>query len=224
MSRSNSDRRHAKGRRRKPPAREHLGEARPTASEILRKLGTGEEKTIRVGAVVTAVGSRVHGLALLLFAIPDALPLPIPSVSPIIGLPLVLISAHLIAFGDKSRLPKRVEAARIPGAAVRAVARYLVPVLARLEHLSRPRWRGLIVHESLIGAVCLYLSVILFLPIPFMNTPSAMSLAAIGLGMVQRDGVLITAGIVGAALTTAALVGLISIAGSLFAHVWTLAP
>jgi hypothetical protein len=182
----------------------------------LRKLAAGDEKSIRVGAVITAVGSRVHGLALLLFAIPDALPLPIPSVSAIIGLPLVLISAHLIAFGDKSRLPKKVEAAQIPGGAVRAVARYLGPVLARLEHLSRPRWRGLIVHESLIGAVCLYLSVILFLPIPLMNTPSAMSLVAIGLGMVQRDGVLITAGIVGAALTTAALVGLISIAGSLF--------
>lgn len=213
VSRSNSASR--RGRRRTKPPQHPRGKAirHATGSEIVGRLAAGDEASIGVGSVVSAVGSRVHGLALLLFALPDALPLPIPSVSAIIGLPLVLISAHLIAFGDRSRLPKRIEAAQLPGPAVRAVARYLVPVLSRLEHLSRPRWRALVVHERLIGAVCLYLSIILFLPIPLMNTPSAASLVAIGLGMVQRDGVFIAAGFVGALLTTAALAGVLGLAG-----------
>jgi hypothetical protein len=185
------------------------------ASEILRRLAAGEEQSISIGSVVSAAGSRVHGLALLLLALPDALPLPIPSVSAIIGVPLLLISAHLAIFGDNSRLPQKVEASHIPRAALAGVARYLVPFLSRLEQISEPRWRPLIQRERLIGIVCVYLSLILLLPIPFMNTPPAMCLAAIGLGMIQRDGLLVAGGFVGTALTTAALVGAVNVAGSL---------
>jgi len=181
----------------------------------LQSLAAHQEQSIPVGSVVSAAGSRVHGLALLLFALPDALPLPIPSVSAIIGLPLLLLSVHLIIFGDNSRLPARVESSRIPRPVVATIARYVVPVLSRLEHLSQPRWTGLVRQERLIGIVCLYLSAILLLPIPLMNTPPAMCLAAIGLGMIQRDGVLVAGGLLGAVLTTAALIGLGDLAGSL---------
>jgi hypothetical protein len=108
-----------------------------------------------------------------------------------------------------------VESVHLPRTVVAGVSRYLVPVLLRLEHLSRPRWHEVIRRERLIGALCVYLSVILFLPIPLMNTPSAMSLVAIGLGMVQRDGMLVAGGFVGAVLTTAALAGLINLAESI---------
>jgi hypothetical protein len=186
------------------------------ASAILAALAAHTEESIPVGAVVSTAGSRVHGLAILLFALPDALPLPIPSVSAIIGLPLLFISLHLAIFGDDSRLPARVEAARIPRPVIAAIARYLTPPLTYVEHLSRPRWLQLVRQEHLIGAVCVYLSAILLLPIPFLNMPPALCLAVIGLGMVQRDGMLIAAGFGGAVLTTAALVGVIQIAGSFF--------
>src|SRR4029079_2228846 len=135
-----------------------------SASHILQSVAAHQEQSIPVGSVVSAAGSRVHGLALLLFALPDALPLPIPSVSAIIGLPLLLLSVHLIIFGDNSRLPARVESSRIPRPVVATIARYVVPVLSRLEHLSQPRWTGLVRQERLIGIVCLYLSAILLLP------------------------------------------------------------
>jgi hypothetical protein len=100
------------------------------------------------------------------------------------------------------------------------VSRVLVPILAHLERLSRPRWQELVRRERLIGAVALYLSVILFLPIPFINAPAAICLVAIGLGMVQRDGMLIAGGFIGAGLTTAALVGVIDLGSSIMLRLW----
>jgi hypothetical protein len=54
--------------------------------------------------------------------------------------------------------------------------------------------------------VCLYLALLLFLPIPFLNFPQALCLAAIALGMVMRDGIFVAAGYVGTAVLTGSLI------------------
>jgi hypothetical protein len=55
-------------------------------------------------------------------------------------------------------------------------------------------------HEWWIGLVCLYLSLLLLLPIPFLNFPPALCLVVLALGMVQRDGLVAA---IGLALTAA---------------------
>ncbi len=96
-----------------------------------------------------------------------------------------------------------------------AAARYLAPVFRWIEGVSRPRWLWLARRERLIGVVCLYLSLVLILPIPLLNSPPAACIAVVALGMIQRDGVFIVAGIVGGLIVTGILVGVIDAAGSL---------
>jgi hypothetical protein len=79
--------------------------------------------------------------------------------------------------------------------------------------MSRPRWAAFAGQERLIGLVCAYLSLILLLPLPFVNAPPAICLALIALGLIQRDGVLIALGLAGTVMTTFALVAAVVWAG-----------
>jgi hypothetical protein len=176
-----------------------------TTSEILRTLADSDEDSISVGDVVSAMGLRVHGIALILFALPDAAPLPIPSLSAVLGIPLVFIAAHLALFGEGSGLPQRALKAKVSGKVLRVLARFGAPVLQALEFFSRPRLRAVLRYERWIGLVCLYLSILLLLPIPFVNFAPALCLVLIALGMVQRDGLLTAIGLVATIVMTVSL-------------------
>ena len=61
---------------------------------------------------------------------------------------------------------------------------------------------GVLRSDRMLGLICLYLAVLLLLPIPLMNTTPALCLAAIALGMIQRDGLFVAAGIGGTIAVT----------------------
>lgn len=182
------------------------------ASEMLRTLASRPEAVLTLRDILVDAGSRVHGLALLLLVIPETLPLPLPSASAILGVPLVLISAHLAVFGEKRPLPNSVAALSVSRPVYSTVARNAARLLSWIERFSHHRWGVLAGREHVIGLVCVYLSVILLLlPIPFFNAPPAICLALLALGLIQRDGAMVAAGFVGTAAVTAAF---------LYALVW----
>ena len=197
-----------------PTGRDDDGE--PQASEILDALAASKDDRIPLSAVAEVAGSRVHGLALLVFVLPEVPPLPLPSASTVLGVPLILISIHLALFGEGALLPPRLASASIPRSVFVAAARYLAPAFRWLEGISRPRWLWLARRERLVGIICLYLAIILILPIPLLNSPPAACLAAVALGMIQRDGVFIAGGILGGLIVTGVLIGVIDAAGSFF--------
>lgn len=174
-------------------------------SAVLRALAAHGEPTISFGTMIGALGSRAHGMALLIFILPELVPLPVPSAGAVLGIPLILIAGHLLLFGECAGFPERLLKVSIPVSAIRVVTRYLGPVLDRFEDLSRPRWLALARRERLAGAVCVYLALILFLPIPFFNFPPSICLAAIAFGIVVRDGIIVAAGFVMTGLLTAVL-------------------
>jgi hypothetical protein len=177
----------------------------PTLSSSLRALAESGSEAVTLATFLSAAGTRAHGLALFLLVLPETLPVPLPSASSVLGVPLLLISLHLALFGDEALLPARVLNTKLPRAFLVAVSRYVVPILAWTERHSRARWRGM-VHERQIGIVCLFLSIILLLPIPFMNAPPAICMAIITVGLVHRDGALVTFGIASTAVMTVAFV------------------
>jgi hypothetical protein len=174
-------------------------------SQVLRSLAEVEGGDVTIGHAISAMGVRAHGVAMVLLALPDAIPLPFPSLSAVLGLPLVIVSAHLLIFGEGAGLPARVRAAKMPRRLLTALARYGAPFLEMLEYLTRPRLQVFLRSERVIAAVCLYLSLLLLLPIPFVNFPPALCLLVIALGMVQRDGALVAAGLVLTAALTYSL-------------------
>lgn len=185
---------------------------------MLKSLASGEGETVSFLDMMNAAGARVHGLALLLLVLPETVPLPLPSASLVLAIPLFLISLHLAIFGEGSRWPARLNTVQIKRSAVAATARYVSPVLEWFERMSRNRWRIVARHDRVIGIVCAYLSLILLLPIPFLNTPPAISMALIALGLIQRDGLLVMLGFVGTAATTIALIWIVVLAGGMMAN------
>ena len=139
-----------------------------------------------------------------------------PSLSTILAIPLVLISGHLILFGEGRGIPQKIRKWCIPASIVEKLAKYVAPVFQKIEYFSHHRWEALASCERLLGVVCLILSIILLLPIPFGNLPPAVCVAAIAFGMMQRDGLVVALGILGAFACCAALVYVVTITGGLF--------
>lgn len=170
-------------------------------SALLEELPRG--RSVTLGEALDAMGPRAHGCALLLLALPEALPVPMPSLSALLALPLLAVTAHLAAFGGSGGLPRRLGGVALPRGLVAALRHWVAPLLRRAEGVSHPRWQPF--PERALALVCLYLAAILLLPLPFFNTPPALCLALLAWGMVQRDGVFVVAGLAGTAAVTAAL-------------------
>jgi hypothetical protein len=173
-------------------------------SDLIYALPDGQD--LDLGDLLETFGSRAHGVALLLLGLPDAIPLPVPSVGAILGVPLMLISLHLLLFGSGGRLHTRLRGWRLPARSIAVLKRHVAPYLARAENVTRPRWGALASRQRLVGLVCLMLSVILFLPIPLMNTPPSLCLVLLAWGIVQQDGVFVAAGLVSSAALGLALI------------------
>jgi len=144
---------------------------------------------------VKAASSRAHGLGILLFALPETIPAPVPGTSAILAIPVILIAAHLVAFGEGPGLPKRVLSQTMPISVIRKVAHYVCPIFRWIERFSCPRLAAIATRERLLGGICLVLGPILAAPIPFGNLAPAVGIVIIAFGMIQRDGVMVLIGI-----------------------------
>ncbi|MYZ46317.1 exopolysaccharide biosynthesis protein [Propylenella binzhouense] len=106
---------------------------------MLQQLGETEREHVPLQSVLAAVGTRVHGTALFILSVPEAVPLPIPSASMIFGMPIIMIAGHLVFFGEQAGLPRRMHTLPVPARALRLLACYLTPLLLVMERVSRPR-------------------------------------------------------------------------------------
>ena len=164
---------------------------------LLESLGNqaraGTEVTL--GSALDQAGARMHGVAILLFALPDSIPLPIPSAGAILGVPLMIISAHLALYGERGSLPLRARRIRLPLRMIESMIRFLAVPLRWAESRSYQRLPVFAKRERLVGVVCLLMSLLLVMPIPLMNAPPAIAIACMSWGLVQRDGVFVGIGI-----------------------------
>jgi hypothetical protein len=182
-------------------------------SEVLAALP--DDRAVTLGETLGSVGTRAHGVALLVLALPDAVPLPIPSLSLVLALPLLAITLHLATYGAARALPSRFGALSLPQKLVGALRSWVAPLLRRAERMSHPRWQPVAGQERLLALVCLYLAILLLLPIPLFNTPPALCLVLVAWGMVQRDGAFVLAGLAGTVVVTLTLVWLAERLGTL---------
>jgi hypothetical protein len=170
----------------------------PRLSRIVRQLGSVPEGSrVSIRELLDSFGDRAFGAIMLIFALPNAVPMPIVGVSAILGLPIVILAAQMAIGRRTPRLPEWIAKRSLTGSDFRSLTMPMVPVLARGERKLVPRWSWLTgaAGERVIGAVCLVLAVILFLPIPFANMLPAAAIALMSIGVLQKDGVAVVAGL-----------------------------
>jgi hypothetical protein len=143
----------------------------------------------------------------------------------VLGAPLVLLAPQVALGATSPWLPAGLRRRTIDAGHLRSVCARLLPVLVRIERVSRPRLAPLFnpLGARVIGATCTLLSLVLILPIPLGNLLPAAAVAALALALVQRDGALALAGYALVVASTAVLVIAVRIVIRAAQHLLTLA-
>jgi hypothetical protein len=184
---------------------------------LLRAHPAGEPWTL--GERVAVLGDRAFGVLLLMFALPNLVPVPLPAMSTVLGVPLILLAGQMLIGLPRPRLPSRLARWRPERRHADHVVAGARGLLGRLERFVRPRWRFLADDRRvrhLLGAVCLALALVLALPIPLGNLLPALALSLIALGLLEKDGLVIAAGVaLGAVGLLVVVASVLALAGSL---------
>lgn len=172
-------------------------------SEILQSVA--EESTadrITVGDLLRAMEGRAIAALLLVFAFPNILPTP-PGLAGILGLPLIYLSSQLM-LGRLPWLPPFISNRSITRELFINLVTRAIPWLARAERMLKQRLWLLASPpaQRFLGAVCLMLSLVLVLPIPFGNMLPSIAICVLALGLLERDGLWIIGGLMAAIVAT----------------------
>lgn len=160
-------------------------------SEMLAAIANDPTRErIAMADIRTAMGDRAFGAMMFVFAAPNTLPVNAPGVSVVLGLPLLFLSLQLTLGFSVPWLPQRLVQATVTRERFARVMNFVVPWIRRAERLSRPRWPLLAtgLAERLIGLVCVVLSVVLILPVPFGNMGPGIALCILSFALLERDG------------------------------------
>ena len=175
-----------------PPQLPAPGHWRPRRlSEILTDIANDPVRDrIAIADIRDAMGDRAFGALMFVFAVPNTLPVNAPGVSVVLGIPLLFLSLQLMLGFAVPWLPRVVVQATITRQRIAQAMKVVVPWMRRAEKLSKPRWPLLAAGfaERIIGLVCVVLSVVLILPVPFGNMGPGIAVCVLALALLERDG------------------------------------
>lgn len=162
------------------------------ASHLLRHIDHGlKDGSITVQDFVSLLGDRSFALTILVFSLPNSLPVPgIPGFSTITGIPILVIALQMVFGRENIWLPRKVAEKEIAQGALSRIIDIAIPYVARLEKLLHPRlpffctaWG-----ERLVGLLIVTMALILSLPIVGGNFFPGMSISLMALAILERDG------------------------------------
>jgi len=154
------------------------------------------DEVVTLGELVDRLAQRGFGVLMIVLALPTMFPLLPPGSAATIGLLYILLSVQMLIGLDKPWLPHRARRIRLSARAVTAMRQRGVPFLRRIERWSRPR--PLMIDDRIItrgvALAVLVLGIVLFFPLPFLNTVPALAVLILGIGLLNRDGVFLLIG------------------------------
>ncbi|RZJ95954.1 MAG: exopolysaccharide biosynthesis protein [Novosphingobium sp.] len=176
-------------------------------SQVLERIGARSGDKLFLGEIVDAFGERAFGAVMLLFAIINMLPWP-PGGTTITGAPLLFLSMELAWGRDSLWLPGWIERASINRRTFRDLSGRFMKAIRFSERLSRPRLAFLSgpFGQGLVGLACLFLSIVLVLPVWGGNLVPAIAIGLFSLGIMQRDGLAIILGWIVTGISAAIIV------------------
>lgn len=156
---------------------------------------------VTLGWILDRLHERAFGLFLLILALPCCIPF-LYGVPQVVALPLVFVSGQIVAGRRVPWLPARLRHRPVATARLAEIARRAGPWLRRIEAVSRPRLSALSrpPADRAVGVALLVFSLSILVPLPATNTVPGFAVVLVAMGLLQRDGLLVT---LGAALGTA---------------------
>jgi len=169
-------------------------------SDVIEDLGRAEEPKLSLQELVSAFGERGFGALILVLSLLALLPWP-PGGKAVFALPIILLSLELACQRASVWLPRWALRASVSRTAYRAGVSRIMPMIRRVEALTRPRLHYLTgeIADVVTGLVCVLLALVMALPIPFGDALPGIALVLFAMGMMQRDGVAILLGVLATA-------------------------
>lgn len=179
--------------------RSATGILRAMLADIHEKQGAAadpEEPFATLGDIVDRLDERAFGLLLLLLALPCCLPF-VYLLPQIVAVPMLALAGQMAAGRHHPWLPGKLRARAISVKSFLSVLDRSEKYVRWVERLARPRLqfmaRGL--GARIVGALLLIPTASILVPLPSTNTIPGIGVAAASLGLVERDGLLIIAGL-----------------------------
>jgi len=170
------------------------GEA-PPLSVILAE--TVVDADVTLGELLDRLARRGFGLLMIALALPTLIPILPPGTAAFIGLLYIILAVQMLIGLNEPWLPARLRRYPLSRRTIAALRERGVPLLRRIERFSRPRLLFLDdrVTARAVAVVVLVLGIVLFFPLPFLNTVPALAVLLLGIGQLNRDAVFLLAGV-----------------------------
>lgn len=164
---------------------------------MLTVLAEQESERLTVGDIVAVLQDRAFALLIVILGLPNCLPMP-PPIPLVCGLLLLLVAVQITAGMASPWLPRVLLRRSVARKDVERAASRAVPLLRRLEKWSRPRMSLFETGLGLrgVGLILLTLSLALIVAAPIVGQiPLGLAICLVGLGLVERDGVVVMFGL-----------------------------
>lgn len=164
--------------------------------EILESLLKEEKKSVSIYELINLLNKNSIYILLIIFAIPNLLP--IPGLSTIIGIPMIIFAIQILYGSSKPILPNFIINKQINFENFRNAIGKILPVLSKVESFSKKRV-GLftnIIGEKIACIFILLFALTITLPIIFGNTLPSIGIILISIGLINKDGVMVIFGII----------------------------
>lgn len=149
-----------------------------------------------LGSVIDALDERAYGVMLLLLAIPCCLPF-VYLLPQIVALPMLALAAQLALGRETPWLPRKLNEREVDLDNMRRTVARAAKYGGWIERFTHARLRHLSdgIGARLVGGLLLIPCASILVPLPLTNTTPGIGVAIAALGLVERDGLMILAGL-----------------------------
>lgn len=154
---------------------------------------------VSVDHIVLHMHERGFGALLFIFAVPMALPVPVPpGINVMLATPLILLAAQQAMGRHTVWIPKSVRQKTVSSTLLAQFIDRSLPCLSRLEVLIKPRLGGVTrgIFSHMIGVMGMIMALSVCVPLPLTNTVPSLGIALMAAGVIMRDGLAVVAGAV----------------------------
>jgi hypothetical protein len=162
-------------------------------ASVLQKM---HDAPVTIGDMEKALKGRGFMLMIVILTAPFAvLPFAIPGLNIPISAAVILIGLRM-TLGLKPWLPKKILNKNIGGGLIQKVLTRILPMSQKLEKWLQERWTFLFWPgaKNLIGLALAWSALMLLMPPPMINSPPAVAIILLAIGIMTRDGLMVILG------------------------------
>jgi len=178
----------------------HINKIIDEINESLLNTAAGVSKTSpkTIGDIIDILHERGFGILIFMFALPMALPLPVPpGMNLLFAVPLLFLTFQQILAKKSPWLPQSIAQRPVDPQKLSSMLNKSRPFLDKLSIIIRPRL-GFMTQAyttRFIGMFGVLFALCVCIPIPMTNTVPSFAILLMALGILIRDGLAIMAGI-----------------------------